>query len=289
MKIILAGANGHLGRRLIEAIGSQHEIVAVVRSLSAAQLLIQLPCQVAIVAYSKHHQLTKAAQGCDLMINLTGIIKATRTNSYFQAHEETASALVAACQAAGVPRIIALGICGTSLSSSNACFRSRAAAEQVMCEGIPTTTILRVPMVLGEGDYASRALLKKSSRAFSLCFRSASLEQPVYAGDVIAALSRLLDVEAPGVLELAGPESLSRSSLIQRTAAVSRQGTVAVISIPLAVGLLMAYVLETLVSNPPVTRDMLGVLDHDDQTESDTAERLGISLTPLDKMLSLVG
>ena len=111
----------------------------------------------------------------------------------------------------------------------------------------------------------------------------------MYAGDVIAALSRLLDVEAPGVLELAGPESLSRSSLIQRTAAVSRQGTVAVISIPLAVGLLMAYVLETLVSNPPVTRDMLGVLDHDDQTESDTAERLGISLTPLDKMLSLVG
>lgn len=289
MKIILAGANGHLGRRLIEALGHQHDIVAVVRSPAAAQTLIQLPCQVAIVAYSNHDQLTKAAQGCDLMINLTGIIKATKANSYFQAHEETATALVAACQAAGVLRIIALGICGTSPSSSNACFRSRAAAEQVMSDGIAATTILRVPMVLGEGDYASRALLQKSSRPISFCFRAGSLEQPVYAGDVITALSRLLDFEVLGVLELAGPESLPRSGLIQRAAAVSRQGKVTVISIPLKVGLLMAYVLELLLSNPPVTRDMLGVLDHDDRTESETANLLGISLTPVDEMLSLVG
>lgn len=288
MRIILAGANGHLGRRLIEALGSEHDIVAVVRSPAAAQLLIQLPCQVAIVAYSNHDQLTKAATGCDLMINLTGIIKATKTNSYFQAHEETAAALVKACKAADVPRMIALGICGTSPASNNACFRSRAAAEKVMCEGVAETTILRVPMVLGEGDYASRALIKKSGRAVAFCFRSSSLEQPLYAGDVIAALSRLLDFEGLGILELSGPEALPRSSLIQRAATVCHQGKVSVISIPLGLGLLMALALETALSNPPVTRDMLGVLDHDDQADSDTAKLLGIALTPLDEMLSRV-
>ncbi|MGB2331351.1 MAG: hypothetical protein ACPH3H_11675, partial [Pseudomonadales bacterium] len=66
------------------------------------------------------------------------------------------------------------------------------------------------------------------------------------------------------------------------------QGKVLVISIPLGLGLLMALALETALSNPPVTRDMLGVLDHDDQTDSDTAKLLGIALTPLDEMLARV-
>jgi NADPH-dependent ferric siderophore reductase len=47
----------------------------------------------------------------------------------------------------------------------------------------------------------------------------------------------------------------------------------------------IAGLLERL-PNPPVTRAMLGVLDHDDQVDAHTAaSALGLELTPLQDML----
>jgi hypothetical protein len=44
--------------------------------------------------------------------------------------------------------------------------------------------------------------------------------------------------------------------------------------------------LERVSANPPLTRGMLGVLDHDDDIDPKPAcERLGLELTPLDTTL----
>lgn len=282
MKLLIAGANGHLGRRFIETFGTEHDIVALVRSPAAAEVLLQLPCQVAIVAYGDTEQMARLAQGAEVLINLTGIIKASKSNSYEKAHEGTAVALVAACQRAGIARILTLGICGTDVTAKNACFASRAAAEAIQLEGIPGSTVLRVPMVLGEGDYASRALLSNARKRFALTFRAASLEQPIYAGDVIKALGILLAQPIAGVLELGGPESLSRRALIHRCAQVDTGRRPAVISLPVGLGYAIAGVFELLMASPPVTRAMLGLLDHDDQIESGTSAQLNLTLTPLD-------
>lgn len=289
MKILIAGANGHLGRRFIESFGTEHELIALVRSPAAAEVLFQLPCQVAIVAYGDIQQMARLADGAEVLINLTGIIKATKSNPYQKAHEETATALVAACQRARVPRILTLGICGSDLGSKNACFASRAKAESIQLAGLPGSTVLRVPMVLGEGDYASRALLGNARRRFALTFRAASLEQPIYAGDVIKALGQLLTRPIAGVLELGGPESLSRRALIHRCAQVIGGVAPRVISLPVGLGYLMAGFFEIVMASPPVTRAMLELLDHDDQIESETAAQLNLTLTPLAELLRQIG
>ena len=82
MKILIAGANGHLGRRFIERFGAEHDLIALVRSPAAAEVLFQLPCQVAIVAYGDTQQMSRLAEGAEVLINLTGIIKATKSNPY---------------------------------------------------------------------------------------------------------------------------------------------------------------------------------------------------------------
>ena len=47
-----------------------------------------------------------------------------------------------------------------------------------------------------------------------------------------------------------------------------------------------AFLLETILPDPPLTRAMVGVLDHDDDVGTEeTCERLGIRLTPLDRTL----
>ncbi len=149
--------------------------------------------------------------------------------------------------------------------------------------------VLRVPMVLGEGDYASFALRKRASSPRSFTFRADSMEQPIYAGDVvqavIAAGTRMID----GDLNLGGPEAITRRALTARAAAVCGTAS-SVISLPLSLGLTMASLCETFMSNPPVTRAMLEVLDHDDKIDPQPAcEALGLTeLTPLDDMLKFV-
>jgi hypothetical protein len=58
-------------------------------------------------------------------------------------------------------------------------------------------------------------------------------------------------------------------------------------SIPMFLGYTMAWLLELFMADPPVTRAMLGVLDHDDNINVDKALRLLEidKLTPLDVML----
>ena len=139
-------------------------------------------------------------------------------------------------------------------------------------------------MVLGEGDYAAAALSRNSSKSFALTFRASSLEQPIYAGDVLTAITAAACVEESVLYQLGGAESLSRRELIQRAA--SLQGnSVVILSLPISLGKLIARLLE-LLPHPPVTEAMLDVLDHDDQIDNDGVLRaFGMSLTPLNETL----
>ena len=144
-------------------------------------------------------------------------------------------------------------------------------------------------MVLGEADYASAALRARAGAGHSFAFRAASLEQPIYAGDVVKAICAAATRQVAGALDLAGPEVLTRRELTMRAAQVL--GVQArVHSLPLALGYGMAWLMERLLANPPLTRAMLGVLDHDDQVDTGHALReLGLDeLTALDVMLARV-
>ena len=149
--------------------------------------------------------------------------------------------------------------------------------------------VLRVPMVLGEDDHAAIALRARARSTRTLLVGGgASLEQPIYAGDVTEAIVRGL--EAPGLddvaLDLAGPESLTHRALVARAAVLLGGRPPRVIPLPRVIAFAGAWLAERLLADPPVTRAMLGVLDHDDRVDpADACRRLGITLTPLDETL----
>lgn len=286
--ILVTGANGHLGRRLIAALAPDHSVRAVVRSERAAALITTPGVEVRIVDYLDEAAMGEAAAGCSQIVHLVGIIKETATSSFETAHERTTAIVVGAAAAAGAKRIVYLSILGASPDSANACFASKARAESILLDGTVPALVLRVPMVLGEGDYASRALAGRARSALSVQLRASSLEQPIYAGDVVAAIVAGLDRSGAGslTLDLAGPESLSRRALTLRAAEVLGRRT-RVVSLPLSVGMILAWLLERVSASPPVSRAMLGVLDHDDRIDPGRAlATLGIPLTPLNETLS---
>ncbi len=290
MVVAITGANGHLGVRLIRALGSTR-VRALVRSERAAASLKEVfadNLDVRIVDYADAARLAEATRGCDYLVHLVGIIKQSKHNSFEQAHEAPATAVAGAAAGNRLRGIVSLSILGADISSENACFASRGRADEYLLAGDIPARIIRVPMVLGEGDYASAALSRLSVRRFAFTFRATSLEQPIDADDVIRALvCSVAENFQPGIAELAGPESLTRRALIHRFSAVTG-GAPLVISLPLGIGMVLARLAE-MMANPPVTRAMLGVLDHDDDIDPLPACRqLGIELTGLDQTIRRV-
>ncbi len=296
---LITGANGNLGKRLITALldNPQHRVTAVVRSQRAEQAITSLPLSderrarlaVHILNYTDVEALRNAAQDCSRAVHLVGILKETRSASYQDAHEDSTAALLEALQDSGVEHLSYLSIVGSTATASNACLASKGRAEALCLDAAIPACVLRVPMVLGEGDYASFALAARARKRLSFTFRADSQEQPIYAGDVVAAIIAAGSAEVAGALDLGGPEVLTRRALTQRAAAVLGT-TTTVVSLPLSLGFAMAGILEAVAANPPFTRAMLEVLDHDDAVQPAHAlQVLGMpGLTPLDDMLAAV-
>jgi NADH dehydrogenase len=293
--VLVTGANGRLGRKLCVRLAQAsppRPVRAIVRSARAAEMLRALPShavpEIAVVDYRDVESLAARAAGCDAAVHLVGILKETRANRYLDAHERACQALAAAADRVGLRRIVAHSILGADPASSNACLVSRGRADAILLAAATPAVVIRVPLVLGAGDPASAALARQARGPRARLVRGgATLEQPIAAGDVVAALASALD--RPGledrVLELAGPESLSHRALVERAA--SLLGTrVSVASVPAALAYAFAWIAESTSADPPITRAMLGVLETDDAIDPEPARAaLGIELTPLDAAL----
>ena len=295
MRVLITGANGHLGRRLIQALPADWAIEAVVRSERARAGLLknstsQQSLNVTVINPSEYSELHPLAERCEAAVHLIGRIKESRDNLYADSHEIPARAMVDAAAQSAIRQIIYISILGADRRSDCACLRARAAVEDLFTESVASATLIRVPMVLGEMDRASFALAKRAGAKRSWVFRAESLEQPIYAGDLIAGIVHALQHPNPDnqLHELAGPESLTRRQLIKRAARVLHNRP-SIISLPMAIGFAFARFLERTQAQPPITRDMLRILDHDDDIDpSAAAAALNIRLTALDDMLSRV-
>jgi NADH dehydrogenase len=294
-RILVTGANGHLGRLLLRKIAAASprcRVRAGVRSERAAAQLRALPeairPEIDIVDYRDAFAMARAVDACSHAVHLVGILKETRSNRYIDAHENASAAFAEAASRAELRRIVSLSILGADAQASNACLASRGRADDILLESGVPALILRLPMVLGAGDAAARALRREArAKRTALVRGGATREQPIGADDVADAI--LAGLVRPGLdgvaLDLAGPESLTHRELLERAAALLGC-SVSVRSIPLFAARFGALLAEKLLADPPITRAMLGVLQQDDDVDTSRAcSLLGIELTPLEEVL----
>ena len=290
--ILVTGANGHLGQTLLCTLAAAGRPArAVVRSERAAEQVRGLPepPQIHVLDYADEEALRRAGEGCGAWIHLVGILKETRQARYADAHERTAESLVRAAEKAGAARLTSLSILGASPEAANTCLASKGRADQILIAAPVPATVLRLPMVLGPGEIAAGALRGRAGAPFVfLTGGGRSMEQPIDARDVVRAMLAAASDRGPEshVFDLAGPEPLAHRELVGRVAAALGVEGPRVIPIPrFAVGT-FASLAEHILANPPLTKAMLGVLEHDDEIDpAPAAASLGLELTPLDETL----
>jgi NADH dehydrogenase len=297
--IVVTGANGQLGRAVLAKLakGAHSSVRALVRS-DRARATIEVATldpapDIRIVDYTSPRQMEKALGDARCVIHLVGIIKETPGAGYAEAHEQTCHALALAAYRAGVERIVYLSILGSTPDSKNPCLASKGRAETMLLDDRVATTVIRVPMVIGGDDAASRSLQRQAkSESVRLIGGGRTLQQPIDARDVVRAVLAACTAE-PGrhlALDAGGPECLSHRNLVLRAARLWNNEP-RIRSIPTGLVRFGVTCLESVRRNPPITLAMFDILQHDDRVDTDVfCNTLGVELTPLDTSLSdLIG
>lgn len=295
-RVLVAGANGHLGRKLVERLlaSTDLDVRALVRSQRAADTLRAHPAtksaEIVIADYTDEPALGAALEGCRYVVVFVGIIKESAAASYEQAHEATCRSLARAAASSSVERIVYLSIVGARAEHANACLASKGRAEEILLAGSTPTTVLRVPMVIGEDDFAAMSLRRQASAGFApLISGGTTRQQPIDAQDVLTAVLAAFERSGAGglALDVGGPENLSHRELVVRAARVLGTKPPAVLPVPRALMTAVVWLMERTSASPAMTRDMLEILEHDDRIETAIAcELLGIQQTPLDETLA---
>ncbi|MEM9176196.1 MAG: NAD(P)H-binding protein [Myxococcota bacterium] len=295
LSIVVTGANGQLGRALLARLAEQDhaQVRALVRSDRAratieSEALSPAP-EIRIVDYTSPGDMEAALEGADAVVHLVGIIKEMPGTRYVEAHEQTCHALALAANRAGVSRIVYLSILGSAPDSENDCLASKGRAETLLLDDRVATTVIRVPMVLGGDDPASASLRRQAqAKSLRMVGGGRTLQQPIDARDVVSAILAAC-VAAPGrdlALDAGGPECLSHRTLVLRAARLYGNEP-KISSLPLGLARAGVALLDSVLSNPPVSRAMFEILQHDDRVDPNPfCEALGIELTPLDQTLA---
>ena len=291
MRIIVSGANGYIGkaflRRILEI--GHAQIRALVRSEKAKNELITdfRGLDVMVVDYLDRRSIDSALLEGAHLFHLVGAIRETRKFSFRAIHEDVCHAIVNA--STRLSKITSLSVVGASSQSLNSCLKSRANADYVFDKSDVSTAVVRIPMVLGGNGHASQALRKNVRKRFIFSFRASCLEQPIFLDDVVDILCESLKNRSlEGLFDLGGPESITRRELIRIASKIEGMNPI-IISLPLVLGNVLAWLFEKVQKEPVISRATLGVLDHDDNVDnSDALTAVGLSLTPLDVMLRKV-
>jgi len=292
MKICITGANSSVGQNLLKHLANREgaEVIAGVRSEKAfADLPQAANIQPTTISYDSSESLNKAMAGADCVIHLAGILIESKHSNYASANVAATAAVVAAAKSQDLKHIIFISVVGASPESSNAYFRSKGAAEQLVANSGIASTILRTPILLGPGTAGAWSLLSAANNpnckvlgGGHYCMR------PLDTDDLSIALTELSMKPASGVTthELVGPQSIPYRELIQKTANMLGK-KVEVGSVPVLMAKIGAALTSTL-KGGGITPTVIDVITSDEVVEQNADGALGLTLSTLDETLQRI-
>src|SRR5438093_7028824 len=181
MRILLLGANGFIGSRLLSRLlVASHELRAAVRNPS--RLKRRFPpveaCRVDIKHFSRPEDWHPLLVGIDAVINCAGALQSGRGQSLKAIHEHAPGALFQACLQARVGRVIHISAISANPEARTEYALTKHAAEQSLKALDLDWVILRPSLVYAEGSHGGTSLLRALAAFPWITFLPGSGEQP---------------------------------------------------------------------------------------------------------------
>lgn len=157
--------------------------------------------------------------GVDAVVNCVGVLQDGAGDSTDIAHVAGPRALIAACEAAEVRRVIHISAVGADDDAPVVYGRSKAQTERLFADGSLDWLILRPSLVVGRAVFGGTGLIRALA-AFPLVMPVVGGDQrfrPIAMEDVCASVVAGLAPEAPSrrTLDLTGPDPLSLIEILR--------------------------------------------------------------------------
>ena len=224
----IIGGTGFVGRHLLTRLRAAgfHCVVPTRRSFRHRDL--RLYPDVELRELTPAVQLDELFAGCGLVVNLAGILNESAGMTFQGVHVELVRRIVAAAEAAGVPRLLHMSaLHADAVQGGSAYLRSKGQGEAIALGASMAVTSFRPSVIFGRGDsFFNRfaGLLEMAPGVVPLACPQARFA-PVWADDVVQAMVRSInDVRTVGrCYDLCGPRVLTLKELMAYTAARLRK------------------------------------------------------------------
>ncbi|HKG01678.1 MAG TPA: NAD(P)H-binding protein [Conexibacter sp.] len=235
--VLLTGATGYVGGRLLPLLVDDGQLRCLVRDPSRAPNAVR-PYAVQGDALSGEG-LDAALDGIDVAYYLIHSMggKAGSGEDFAERDRRAAETFGAAAAQAGVRRVIYLGGLsgGADADASSAHLRSREEVAEILARHVPQLVHVRAAMILGPGGASFEMLHALVKRLPAMvCPRWIDTRtQPIALDDVVRALRALRDRnDVIGDVELGGAEVLSYREMMVRTARAMHRRPPLVVRVP---------------------------------------------------------
>ena len=222
--VTIFGASGFVGRHTVRQLAKDGwRIRAVCRHPNLGNYLQPSGTvgQIRVQKGDVHDDESVAAAlaEVDAVVNLTGVLYGSGENSFETVHVDAAARIARLAREAGVKTLVHISAIGADSNAESAYAESKGRGEIRVREEFPDATILRLSLVFGPEDefFNKFAWLARYLPVLPLIGGGHTRFQPVYVGDVAAAIARVLnDTEARGkTYELGGATIYSFKDLMR--------------------------------------------------------------------------
>ncbi len=217
MRILLTGASGFIGSRLLEALLHEgHRVVTVSRREVAPGIWTVQHLSRDFSKALSPADWTGAVQDIDVVINAVGILRERGEQRFDSLHHRAPAALFTAAAAAGVRRVVQISALGADAAATTSYHLSKKAADDVLA-GLPIEGIIVQPsLVFGQGGASASMFTMQASQPFiPLPGKGDQVVQPVHVDDLVAIVLALATQEAAGRshagrrVAVVGPEAMT--------------------------------------------------------------------------------
>lgn len=282
--ILVTGSTGFVGSNLVKGLtAAGHSVRALVRDKDDGKRIAGDMVEPFVGDVTDLDSMLDAADGCDAVIHLVGIIQPGPGYSFKSIHVEGTRNTVEAAKAAGtVKHFVYQSALGTRPDAVAEYHRTKYQAEEITkASGIPYT-ITRPSIIFGKGDGFTTRMTEviNSAPVVPILGDGKGLLQPVYINDLVAAFVKLIyNPEYFGrTLEIGGPDKLTFDQVIAELKDALHTGKPSV-HVPLCMVRPAAAFMERLLPHPPVTNDQLTMLQEDNATDDNAL--IGMGITPV--------
>ena len=277
MTVLVTGATGFLGRRVVRQLLEHHlPVRCLVHRVGSERIFDGQPLEVYYGGVHDPNALDEAMQGADAVIHLVAIIRQRGRETFDSVNRLGVANVADAAQRNGVKHFIHVSANGATEDSKYKYLHSKFLGEQEVKARNLDYTILRPSLMYGPGDevFSVLAGLMRALPFMPVAGSGRNRFQPIDVEVVARCLAMSVDrTDLKGrTLEIGGPEQLSYNELLDLVAYTLGKKRLR-LHLPVWMMYLSTLAMQVVQPRPALTTEMLGMLSLRNVTEIDAVEK----------------